>query len=50
MDKESQVIIRDWYYNNFGNWADNPFPNWDEKILLQRARNKEITIKNCPQK
>ncbi len=50
MDKESLVIIRDWYYNNFGNWVDNPYPNWDEKTLLQRARNKEITIKNCPQK
>ena len=50
MDKESKLVIREWYNNNFGNWSNNPSPNWDEKVLILRAKNKVITIKNCTQK
>ena len=44
MDNKSNEIIRNWYYDNFGNWENNPYPDWDQDILIERAKNKIVTL------
>ena len=46
MDRNSIEIIKKWYYDNFGVWDDNPYPDWDQDLLIERAKEKVITLKN----
>ena len=46
MDSNSIEIIKKWYYDYFGVWDQNPYPDWDQDLLISRAKEKVITLTN----